>query len=55
MLSFTEQVVLHATPDDETFAACAARFSSREIVELISVIGQYMMLGRLMATFTDRH
>jgi alkylhydroperoxidase family enzyme len=50
VLSFTEQVVLCATPDDETFTACAARFSSREIVELILVIGQYMMLGRLMAT-----
>lgn len=50
VLSFTEQVVLRATPDDETFTACAARFNSREIVELILVIGQYMMLGRLMAT-----
>lgn len=50
VLSFTEQMVLRATPDDETFTACAARFSSREIVELILVIGQYMMLGRLMAT-----
>ncbi|MCX2933690.1 carboxymuconolactone decarboxylase family protein [Mycobacterium sp. CVI_P3] len=50
VLSFTEQVVLSAMPNDETFAACAARFSSREIVELILVIGQYMMLGRLMAT-----
>ncbi len=50
VLSFTEQVVLHASPDDETFTACAARFSSREMVELILVIGQYMMLGRLMAT-----
>jgi 4-carboxymuconolactone decarboxylase len=50
VLSFTEQVVLRAAPDDETFIACAARFSSREIVELVLVIGQYMMLGRLMAT-----
>lgn len=50
VLSFTEQVVLCAMPDDETFTACAARFSSREIVELIMVIGQYMMLSRLMAT-----
>jgi 4-carboxymuconolactone decarboxylase len=50
VLSFTEQVVLRAAPDDETFAVCAARFSSRELVELLLVIGQYMMLGRVMAT-----
>lgn len=50
VLSLTEQLVLCAMPDDETFAACAARFSSREIVELILVIGQYTMQGRLMAT-----
>ncbi len=50
MLSFTEQVVLNATPDDATFTACADRFSSRELIELLMVIGQYMMLARVMAT-----
>ncbi|BBZ70431.1 hypothetical protein MPRS_15240 [Mycobacterium paraseoulense] len=50
LLSFTEQVVLNATPDDATFAACADRFSSRELIELLMVIGQYMMLARVMAT-----
>lgn len=49
VLAFTEQVVLHTVPTDETFAACAERFSSREIVELLLVIGHYMMLGRVMA------
>jgi 4-carboxymuconolactone decarboxylase len=50
VLSFTEQVVLQASPDDETFAACAERFGNRRIIELLMVIGQYMMLGRVMAT-----
>jgi alkylhydroperoxidase family enzyme len=39
VLSFTEQVVLQASPDDETFAACAERFSNRQIIELLMVIG----------------
>jgi alkylhydroperoxidase family enzyme len=50
VLRFTEEVVRDATPSDEAFAAIAERFSPREIVELILVIGQYMMLARLMAT-----
>jgi alkylhydroperoxidase family enzyme len=50
VLRFTEQVVIDASPDDKTFAAAEQRFTSREIVELLLVIGQYMMLGRVMAT-----
>jgi hypothetical protein len=43
-------VVRDAAPDDETFAAMAARFTPRQIMHLLLVIGQYMMLGRIMAT-----
>jgi 4-carboxymuconolactone decarboxylase len=50
VLRFTEEVVRDASPSDATFSAMAERFSPREIVELILVIGQYMMLARLMAT-----
>lgn len=50
VLRFTEEVVRDATPSDATFAAMSERFAPREIVELILVIGQYMMLARLMAT-----
>ena len=50
VLRFTEEVVRDASPTDATFEAMAGRFSPREIVELILVIGQYMMLARLMAT-----
>lgn len=50
VLRFTTQVVRDASPDEETFAAMSARFSPREIVHLLLVIGQYMMLARIMAT-----
>jgi alkylhydroperoxidase family enzyme len=50
VLRFTDEVVRDASPSDATFAAMAERFSPREIIELILVIGQYMMLARLMAT-----
>jgi len=50
VVRFTTQVVSDAAPDEETFAAMAARFTPREIMHLLLVIGQYMMVGRIMAT-----
>jgi 4-carboxymuconolactone decarboxylase len=50
VVRFTSQVVRDVTPDEETFAAMTARFTPRQIVHLLLVIGQYMMLGRIMAT-----
>lgn len=50
VLRFTEQVVRDAAPSDDVWAAASARFSPREIIELLLTIGQYMMLGRVMAT-----
>jgi len=50
VVRFTEQVVRDASPDEETFAAMSARFSAAEMVQLLLVIGQYMMVGRIMAT-----
>lgn len=50
VVRFTGQVVRDAAPDEDTFAAMSARFTPREIVHLLLVIGQYMMLGRIMAT-----
>jgi alkylhydroperoxidase family enzyme len=43
-------VVANASPDDATFARMTARFSPAEIVELIMVIGHYMLSARVMAT-----
>ena len=50
VVRFTSQVVRDAAPDEETFAAMIARFTPREIVYLLLLIGQYMMLARIMAT-----
>jgi 4-carboxymuconolactone decarboxylase len=50
VVAFTTQVVRDATPDDETFAAMSERFTVAEITQLLLVIGQYMMVGRVMAT-----
>jgi len=50
VVRFTTQVVSECTPDEQTYAAMSERFSSDEIVQLLLVIGQYMMVGRIMAT-----
>jgi alkylhydroperoxidase family enzyme len=50
VVRFTTQVVRDASPDEETFAAMTARFNPREIMHLLLLIGQYMMLARIMAT-----
>src|SRR5271154_6183273 len=50
VVRFTSQVVLDATPDEATFASMSARFTHAEIVQLLLVIGQYMMVARVMAT-----
>jgi 4-carboxymuconolactone decarboxylase len=47
---FTTQVVREATPDEATFAQMSARFTPAEITQLLLVIGQYMMVARVMAT-----
>jgi 4-carboxymuconolactone decarboxylase len=50
VVRFTTQVVLDAAPDEATFNSMSARFSTAEIVQLLLVIGQYMMIARVMAT-----
>jgi 4-carboxymuconolactone decarboxylase len=50
VIRFTGQVVLDATPDEPTFTAMSKRFSTAEITQLLLVIGQYMMVARVMAT-----
>jgi 4-carboxymuconolactone decarboxylase len=50
VVRFTTQVVLDATPDEATFDSMSARFTPAEIVQQMLVIGQYMMLARVMAT-----
>ena len=50
VVRFTGQVLSEATPDEETFAAMSARFTPAEIVQLLLVIGNYMLGARIMAT-----
>ena len=50
VLRFTSEVVTDARAGDETFAAISEILSPQEIVELLMVIGQYMMVARVMAT-----
>jgi 4-carboxymuconolactone decarboxylase len=50
VLRFTEEVVRDAAPADATWNAASARWTPRELIELLLTIGQYMMLGRVMAT-----
>jgi alkylhydroperoxidase family enzyme len=50
VVRFTTQVVRDATPDDATFAAMSARFTTAQVTQLLLVVGQYMMVARVMAT-----
>jgi alkylhydroperoxidase family enzyme len=50
VLRFTTEVVRDVRASDEVFSALAERLTAREVVELLMVIGQYMMLARVMAT-----
>src|SRR5437667_12683658 len=50
VLRFTSEIVREVGASDTAYEAVAMRLSPREIVELLMVIGQYMMLARVMAT-----
>jgi 4-carboxymuconolactone decarboxylase len=50
LLRFTTEVVLDARASDATFDSITKLLSAREMIELMMVIGQYMMLARVMAT-----
>jgi 4-carboxymuconolactone decarboxylase len=50
VLRFTTEVVRDARASDATLTQVIGSLSPREVVELLMVIGQYMMLARVMAT-----
>lgn len=50
VLRFTTEVVQAARADEATLTAAREFLSPREVVELLMVIGQYMMVARVMAT-----
>lgn len=47
LLAFTRQVVKTVRVDDFVFGAVAAFYTSRQIVELINVLGLYMTFARI--------
>ncbi|MEA2474348.1 MAG: hypothetical protein QOE06_2263 [Thermoleophilaceae bacterium] len=49
-LRFTTEVVRDVRASDEAFEAVRAHLSPREIVELLLVIGQYMLVARVAET-----
>ncbi|RAO04444.1 4-carboxymuconolactone decarboxylase [Micromonospora noduli] len=49
VLRFTTEVVRDVRPPDDTTAALTGLLSPREVVELLMVIGQYMMIARVAA------
>ena len=50
VLRFTTEVVQDARAGDDTFAAVSRALGPQEIVELLMVIGNYMLVARVMAT-----
>lgn len=50
VVAFTREVVGQPRVDDGTFASLAEHLDGREIVELLLVIGNYLMLARVMTT-----
>jgi 4-carboxymuconolactone decarboxylase len=50
VLRFTAEVVETPRVSDETFDAVRESLSSREIVELLLTVGEYLMLARVMTT-----
>jgi len=47
---FTEEVVRDVSPTESTWGQAYERFTPRELVELLLVIGHYMMIARIVAT-----
>lgn len=47
---FTDECVRDVRVSDETFREARALFSPQEIVELVSAIGYYMLIARLLET-----
>ena len=50
VLTFTTEVVQDVRAGDEAFGAVESVLPSRQIVELLMVIGNYMFVARVMAT-----
>lgn len=51
LVRFVDDVVINSNASDEHFAAMAEHYDNSVLVELVLLIGFYMMIGRAMNTF----
>lgn len=51
LIGFTDAVVLTGNAPDESFQAMEVHYDRSRLVELVMLIGFYMMVGRVMNTF----
>lgn len=51
LLDFTDAVLTTTTAPDDLFASVRAEYGASRLVELVLLIGFYMMVGRVMNTF----
>lgn len=55
LIAFTDAVVKETTPPDYVFRRVQGRYSRSQLVELVLLIGFYMMVSRVMNTFEIDH
>lgn len=51
LIAFTDAVVHETTPPEDVFRRVEGRYSRSQLVELVLLIGFYMMVSRVMNTF----
>lgn len=51
LIDFADAIVATTTASDELFDAVSAEYDDSQLVELVLLIGFYMMVGRVMNTF----
>ncbi|RAN69546.1 hypothetical protein B5P43_35300 [Bacillus sp. SRB_336] len=51
LIAFTDSVVHDTTPPEDNFRRVEARYDRSQLVELVLLIGFYMMISRVMNTF----
>lgn len=55
LIAFTDAVVHETTPREDVFRRVEDRYSRSQLVELVLLIGFYMMVSRVMNTFEIDH
>jgi 4-carboxymuconolactone decarboxylase len=55
LIAFTDAVVRETTPPEDVFRRVEKRFTKSQLVELVLLIGFYMMVSRVMNSFEIDH